>query len=634
MEEQSDQRCAKKLGNTDSGSIPDLSAAAQPSSASNRAVPRAAGAVNTVPETSLDMEPLFPDAPTANIATDTLPSPPQTLEEMRAALAKREQQISAIQRLGRTLLIRTSDFDRLMKQTLHTAIEVLDADVGSVQIYDEKTDSLIFRHVFDPAAQVLVGYSVPISKGIDGRVFRTGVADLTNRVSVRKEWNEEIDTRTGYHTESMLTVPLKKQDGSPIGVIQVLNGKRPFTESDLQVLEVLCSQAGQAMINAHLYEDAQRRLDHLQALRSIDIAITASLDLHITLDVFVEQVVTQLKLDAVNVLLLNPHLLTLEYAAARGFRSEALRHTSLRLGEGLAGRAALERRVVSIRNLSDTPNDLVRSPHLRDEGFIAYFAVPLIAKGQVKGVLETFHRTRLEPDPEWLAYLETLAGQAAIAVDNAALFNDLQRSNTELHLAYDTTIEGWSCALDLRDKETEGHTLRVTELTVRLAKAMGIGDTELVHIRRGALLHDIGKMGIPDAILLKPGPLTDEEWVIMRKHPVYALDLLSRIPYLRPALDIPYYHHEKWDGSGYPCKLKGEQIPLAARIFAVADVWDALRSDRPYRAGWPEEKARVHIISEAGTHFDPKVIEVFQRLDLGPLNQAYSSVPCSSSTSK
>jgi putative nucleotidyltransferase with HDIG domain len=568
---------------------------------------------------------LFPEAPAPCIATDTLPPPPQTIEEMSAALAKRERQISAIQRLGSIFLIRTTDCDRLMKQTLYTAIEILDADVGSVQLYDDKTDSLIFRHVYDPAAQVLAGYSVPISKGIDGRVFRTGVADLTNRVTVRKEWNGEVDSRTGYHTESMLTVPIKKQDGSRMGVIQVLNGKRPFDRRDLEVLEVLCSQAGQAMINAHLYEDAQRRLDHLQALRSIDIAITASLDLHITLDVFVEQVIMQLKVDAVNVLLLNPHMLTLEYSASRGFHSEALRHTNLRLGEGLAGRAALERRVISIPNLNETHNDLLRSPHLRDEGFVTYFAVPLIAKGQVKGVLETFHRTRLEPDPEWLSFLETLAGQAAIAVDNAALFNDLQSSNTELHLAYDTTIEGWSCALDLRDKETEGHTLRVTELTTRLARAMGINDTELVHVRRGALLHDIGKMGIPDSILLKPGPLTDEEWVIMKKHPVYALDLLSRIPYLRPALDIPYYHHEKWDGSGYPCKLKGEQIPLSARIFAVADVWDALRSDRPYRAGWPEEKARQHIISEAGKHFDPKVIEVFQSLDVDHLNKPYST---------
>ena len=158
----------------------------------------------------------------------------------------------------------------------------------------------------------------------------------------------------------------------------------------------------------------------------------------------------------------------------------------------------------------------------------------------------------------------------------------------ELVLAYDATIEGWSRALDLRDRETEGHTERVVDLTLRLARAMGMADTELVHIRRGALLHDIGKMGVPDSILLKPGALTDEEWVTMHRHPLLAYNLLNAISYLRPAIDIPYCHHEKWDGSGYPRGLRGEQIPLPARLFAIVDVWDALRSDRPYRKAWPE----------------------------------------------
>jgi putative nucleotidyltransferase with HDIG domain len=166
-------------------------------------------------------------------------------------------------------------------------------------------------------------------------------------------------------------------------------------------------------------------------------------------------------------------------------------------------------------------------------------------------------------------------------------------------------------ALDLRDKETEGHTQRVTELTLKLARAAGMTEEELVHVRRGALLHDIGKMGVPDHILLKPGKLTDEEWVEMRKHPVFAYELLSPIAYLRPALDIPYCHHEKWDGTGYPRGLKGEQIPLAARLFAVADVWDALRSDRPYRQSWPKEKVIEHIKSLSGTHLDPKSVELF-----------------------
>jgi PAS domain S-box-containing protein len=191
----------------------------------------------------------------------------------------------------------------------------------------------------------------------------------------------------------------------------------------------------------------------------------------------------------------------------------------------------------------------------------------------------------------------------------------LQRAHLELAQAYETTLEGWSHALDLRDKETEGHTQRVTEMTMRLARAFGLSEAELVPVRRGALLHDIGKMGIPDGILLKPGPLTDAEWEVMRKHPSYAHDLLTPIAYLHDALDILYCHHEKWDGTGYPRGLKGEQIPLAARLFAVVDVWDAMRSDRPYRAGWPEERVREHIRSLAGTHFDPEVVRVFLLLE-------------------
>ena len=189
----------------------------------------------------------------------------------------------------------------------------------------------------------------------------------------------------------------------------------------------------------------------------------------------------------------------------------------------------------------------------------------------------------------------------------------LQRSNLELTLAYDATIEGWSRALDLRDKETEGHTQRVTEMTEKLARSFGVRDAELLQIRWGALLHDIGKMGVPDGILLKPGSLTDEEWVAMKKHPDFAYEMLSPIRYLQQSLDIPYCHHEKWDGTGYPRGLKGAQIPLSARIFAVVDVWDALCSDRPYRAGWPEEKVREHIRALSGTHFDPQVVDVFMQ---------------------
>ena len=192
--------------------------------------------------------------------------------------------------------------------------------------------------------------------------------------------------------------------------------------------------------------------------------------------------------------------------------------------------------------------------------------------------------------------------------------NNVEEEHRKLQLAYDATIEGWSHAMDLRDKETEGHTQRVTELTLKMAHALHIGEENLAHIRRGALLHDIGKLGVPDSILLKEGKLTDEEWVIMRKHPIYAHEMLSQIDYLRPALDIPYCHHEKWDGTGYPRGLKGEEIPLAARMFAIVDVWDAVTSDRPYRAAWSKEQALAYIIEHSGTQFDPEIVQVFLKV--------------------
>lgn len=187
----------------------------------------------------------------------------------------------------------------------------------------------------------------------------------------------------------------------------------------------------------------------------------------------------------------------------------------------------------------------------------------------------------------------------------------LEQAHTELIAAYDATILGWSRAMDLRDRETEGHSQRVAEHTVRLATAIGISEQELVHVRRGALLHDMGKLGVPDAILYKPDKLTQEEWNIMRQHPQLAYDMLSSIDYLRPALDIPYCHHEKWDGSGYPHRLKGEHIPLAARIFAIVDVWDALTSDRPYRPAWSKEDSFAHIREQSGKHFEPQIVDLF-----------------------
>jgi putative two-component system response regulator len=191
--------------------------------------------------------------------------------------------------------------------------------------------------------------------------------------------------------------------------------------------------------------------------------------------------------------------------------------------------------------------------------------------------------------------------------------HEMDNLHHEVVIAYDKTIEGWSRALDLRDKETEGHTQRVSEMTQQLARAAGMDEDALVQIKRGALLHDVGKLGIPDSILLKPDKLNAAEWAVMRMHPVYAFEWLSAIEYLRLALEIPYCHHEKWDGTGYPRGLQGNEIPISALLFAVVDVWDALTSDRPYRKALSEEDAWVYIREQSGRHFDPKAVESFTK---------------------
>lgn len=216
--------------------------------------------------------------------------------------------------------------------------------------------------------------------------------------------------------------------------------------------------------------------------------------------------------------------------------------------------------------------------------------------------------------PEKLRLARSIGDQAAIAINNVRLFNDLQHSNIELSRAYEATIAGWSAALDLRDKETEGHTQRVTGITFRLAKRMGFNEDELTQVRYGALLHDIGKMGIPDRILLKPDGLTEDETEVMRMHPIYAYQMLKPISYLDSALSIPYCHHEKWDGTGYPRRLQGEQIPRAAQIFAIVDVYDALTNDRPYRTSWSREKTMEYICGLSGTHFNPQVVDAFVKM--------------------
>jgi PAS domain S-box-containing protein len=356
-------------------------------------------------------------------------------------------------------------------------------------------------------------------------------------------------------------------------------------------------------------EHAKIQIQRVSALHAIDVVISSSFDARIVFSVIVDQIMNQMGVDAVSILTYDPADQLLTYVADRGFNFSDQMIGNLNIGDSHSGRAILERQTI---RYPESDSDIKTLPRIfSQEGFVIGFTTPMTVKGQVKGVIEVYNRSPLETDTSWMEFFETLAGQAAIAIENNEMFDRLERALADLTSAYDSTLEGWVRALDLRDKETIGHTQRVAMMVVRFALELGVSGDDLVNIRRGALLHDIGKMGIPDYILNKAGPLTDEERQIIQRHPQYAFELLQPIHYLRPSMDIPYGHHERWDGTGYPRGLKGEEIPLAARIFSVVDVWDALGSTRTYREKWDHEKMLEYFQEQSGKKFDPNIVKVF-----------------------
>ena len=454
----------------------------------------------------------------------------------------------------------------------------------------------------NPAALEILGSpSAEATKSINVLTFQPLI-----EAGISADFQKVVDTGQAIRTEHPYTSKWNKSIRMQMQFASIFDEYEHVGK--IQIIMEDATERKQAEQQIHL------QLERLTALKNIDQIIASNFDLKVSLDMLLMQVINQLKVDAADVLILNPFINQLEFQAGRGFYTQNLEKGYLHLGEGYAGRSALERHAIHIENLKAETDNPSLKKFVTAESFASYYCVPLIAKGQVKGVLEVFQRSTLNPEPEWLGFLETLAQRAAVAVDNVELFDDLQRSNSELMLAYDATIEGWSRAMDMRDRETGDHTKRVVDRTMTLAADFGFSGDMLMHIRRGALLHDIGKLAVPDTILFKSDELTDEEWAIMKQHPTFAFEMISPIQYLRQAVNIPYCHHERWDGTGYPRGLSGEQIPLEARIFAVVDVYDALTSDRPYRKAWSKEKALEYIRSQAGIHLDPVVVERF--LDL------------------
>lgn len=367
------------------------------------------------------------------------------------------------------------------------------------------------------------------------------------------------------------------------------------------------------LLEQSVSDQLKLKQSQLRALMSVGQVINSSLGLRRVLEEVMDSLISLMRAERGFLMLREPNG-ELVVRIARGIAQVNLDEEAFKVSRSVV------RKVVET-NAPVLTTNAQADPRFDAQMSVAAFqlrsilSVPLKLKAELIGVLYVENRAHAgifrESD---LDLISAFADQAAVAIESARLFEDLQESHRELERAYQATLEGWVRALDLRDKETEGHTQRVTILTHRLARSMGVSDADLVHITRGALLHDIGKMAIPDGILLKPGQLTEEERELIKRHPVYAYEMLSPIDFLVPAIDIPYCHHEKWDGTGYPRGLKGDEIPFAARIFPIIDVWDALTSDRPYRKAMPHDEVRQIVQAGSGKHFDPVVVEAFMDL--------------------
>lgn len=519
------------------------------------------------------------------------------------ALRRQVQELTLLHAIA-DRAIRAQTLDELLAFVTREAVQAFYPDNFGFVFLDE-SGQFLYAHPSYYGMPVDSGRRYPLNGCVSGSVVLTGKPRCIPDVRQAPDYlmiNPAI--------RSELCVPLKLGE-RVIGVINAESVQPDFfTEDDERLMMTIAGQMANAIERFRLFQAESNRRREAETLIEAISALSTSLELERVLEIILDSLEKVVPFDSASIFLLEGDHLRIMLARGLPNADEIISQT-FPADDPLFSETLRNGHLLILEDAS-------QDPRFRQWGGTSYvrgwMAVPLIARGEVIGYITLDSRKPAAYSKEQAKLARAFVNQAAIAIQNARLFEGIQKSLRELNEAYETTIEGWSRALDLRDRETEGHTLRVTALTLKLAEAMGFSEEERVHIRRGALLHDMGKLAVPDRILLKPDRLTDDEWEVMRLHPLYAYDMLAPIEYLRPALDIPYAHHERWDGSGYPRGLKGEEIPLVARIFAVVDVWDALTSNRPYRPAWNQQATLEYIKKNAGTLFDPQVVEIFLKL--------------------
>ena len=502
--------------------------------------------------------------------------------------------------------------DRLLELVTDMLLQAAPSEAATVFLLDPADNTLRFAVTRGPKRDELAGLRIPLGQGIVGWVAQHDRYALVPDVASDPRFSQEVDKATGFATRALLCVPLHTRHGV-IGVVEFINPTRgEFTDKEATFVASIANQAAQLIENVRLSQEREQHVAALNALRAASRWLNSSLHIETVLQKIVETADEVIQAQAGSILLKGKDGL-LDFTVALGPAGQRLMDAKGmlrdRLNEGIAAWVAENGKAEIIADCTkDTRFTSGPGPEIHDKlGFQtqSMVCVPMRARGEVVGVVELINRLDGKPfDQNDLDTLSVFADDAAAALTNARLYESLEDS-------YRNTINSLATALDLRDNETGGHSQRVALFAQEVAQRLGLPKAEVDDTYQGSLLHDIGKIGIPDSVLLKPGKLTDDEWLIMRRHIVIGYRLLDGIDFLSKSAVIPLFHHERYDGKGYLTRLKGDQIPVGARIFAIIDAYDAMTSDRPYRKALGDEVARQRIRESCGTQFDPEIAEVF-----------------------
>jgi HD-GYP domain-containing protein (c-di-GMP phosphodiesterase class II) len=500
----------------------------------------------------------------------------------------------------------TLELDPLLGSILKQLQSAARSEGSSIWLLDEDKTVLRCTHAIGPGADQLINKVVPaelflrVYKALSGKAIK--VDDFANATG----WITHFREYFRPHTRNLIIAPLVAR-GELLGTINVVNKLGPFAfaDEDLELVAALSGHAAVAIQNAQLSERQSRIAERQKLLGQISRHLQQTLDLDELIPLIFGEVNKAINAEAQSIWLLNAEAGVISCRFATGPGADAVKKVSVPVGKGIVGFTVETQQPVIISDAQNDPRVFRGADDKTGLVTRSLLSVPMVREGRAIGAIQAFNKRNgaLFTNDD-LDLLSSIADSAVLSIENARLF-------AELHASYDSTLEALTMALDLRDRETEGHSRRVVEYTAHLAKQLGLDKNMIDEYRRGALIHDVGKIGVPDAVLHKPGPLTPDERKLIEKHPRAGYEMLLGIPYLSEEIKLVLAHQEKWDGTGYPLGLKGENIPLGARLFMIADTFDALTSDRPYRTGKSYEEARQIIAAEAGRQFDPKAVEAF-----------------------